>query len=110
MKDAEMKRMRGGANGLDDDDDEEDMCGLCELLGRENDRRDEDEDEIINIVRLGVENGDIDSDHLRSILVTGNCGNLAVEKREDNGKGSDFLANEMSTEAFHRCLELTPKV
>ena len=54
----------------------------------------EDEDEDNNSVMLGVEN--VNSDHLRSMSVTGNCGNLAVEKR-DYAKGVEFLSVELGS-------------
>ena len=47
-----------------------------------------------NIVMLDLG----DSDHLRSILVTGNCGNLAFEKRADDTEHHDeFLAVELGS-------------
>ena len=46
---------------------------------------------------LGVDTCDRNSDHLRSILLTGNCGNLAVEKRDDIGEGSNFLSLDLGS-------------
>ena len=43
---------------------------------------------------LGVDTCDRNSDHLRSILVTGNCGK---EKRDDIGEGSNFLSLDLGS-------------